>query len=200
MISGQISRHEQVVWPVGWLEVITSHSLVTAALFVLELIIILKVVTSIFFSSSLWPSRSWSLSPAATLEVPPTPQTALTGSPNGPGQMPPPNKNLEKQKTKETFLRQFVHWNIFPGVQQPTINDKSAQKYVLLQDCKTSCWPAEESYERYLNSFVRDKGVVTCSKSQSEKLLKKSFVPKAKMASSRTPTNKHAVMDALQMI
>ena len=58
-----------------------------------------------------------------------------------------------------------------------------------------SFWPAEESYERYLNSFVRDKGVVTCSKSQSEKLLKNSFLPKATMASSRTATNKHAVMD-----
>ena len=96
--------------------------------------IITKTLSS--STSSLWPSRSWSLSPAATLEAPPTPQTALTGSPNGPGQMPPLNKNLEKQKTKETFLRQFVHWNIFPWVQQPTINDRSAQKYVLLQDFK----------------------------------------------------------------
>ena len=108
----------------------------TAALFVLELIIIVTIITKTLSSSSLWPSRSWSLSPAATLEAPPTPQTALTGSPNGPGQMPPLNKNLEKQKTKETFLRQFVHRNIFPWVQQPTINDRSAQKYVLLQDCK----------------------------------------------------------------
>ena len=96
--------------------------------------IITKTLSS--STSSLWPSRSWSLSLAATLEAPPTPQTALTGSPNGPGQMPPLNKNLEKQKTKETLLRQFVHRNIFPGVQQPTINDKSAQKYVLLKDFK----------------------------------------------------------------
>ena len=170
--------------------------------FLFSIIIFVTIITKTSSSStsSLWPSRSWSLSLAATLEAPPTPQTALTGSPNGPGQMPPLNKNLEKQKTKETLLRQFVHRNIFPGVQQPTINDKSAQKYVLLQDCKTSCWPAEESYERYLNSFVRDKGVVTCSKSQSEKLLKKSFVPKATMASSRTLTNKQVVMDALQML
>ena len=68
----------------------------------------------------------------------------------------------------------------------------------LEQDAKllTCC----ESYERYLNSFVRDKGVVTCSKIQSEKLLKKSFVPKATMTSSRTLTNKQVVMDALQML
>ena len=137
MISGQTSRPEcgrRLTG--GYNEPLACDSCTFLFIIIFFVTIITKTLSSSTSSSSLWPSRSWSLSPAATLEAPPTPQTALTGSPNGPGQMPPPNKNLEKQKTKETFLRQFVHWNIFPWVQQPTIDDRSAQKYVLLQDCK----------------------------------------------------------------
>ena len=136
MISGQTSSPEcgrRLTG--GYNEPLACDSCTSLFITIIFVTIITKTLSS--STSSLWPSRSWSLSPAATLEVPPTPQTALTGSPNGPGQMPPPNKNLEKQqKTKETFLRQFVHQNIFPWVQQPTIDDKSAQKYVLLKDFK----------------------------------------------------------------
>ena len=112
--------------------------------------IITKTLSS--STSSLWPSRSWSLSPAATLEVPPTPQTALTGSPNGPGQMPPPNKNLKKTKNKGNISQTICsseHW-----VQQPTIDDKSAQKYVLLQDFKTVDLPRKVTKDTWTHLSV----------------------------------------------